>query len=197
MSEVHIRINKRFFERTIFVLIILGLVAALFFQTPTVQEGVSVEEHAQVQQELASAQEEITALQAEILLLQEEANSAEEETTPQEPVTEPETTVSGTVSVSWTVQSVDNRFTSAVTTFRNERTHTEEFTYRLTWRGFEENTVFHTGTIVVPSGEQRPVTFTGGEKTILSDPPDTVHTLSLRITDSSGNLVDVLEERVR
>ncbi len=193
MSELHIRINKRLIERLFFLIVIAVLAVLLYLNWDSTVEVVDDERIPGLEQEIADLTSQLDAAQTRIQEL-EEAN----QTIPEpEPQPEPGQQLSGDIEVVWDVRMEDGRFVQATVVFDNGRDRSEDLTYRLFWQDFSPEIIFHQDTLFLASGRQATRIIASGEGSIPSRVPNEIDTIVLRVTDSAGNLVAQLQERVR
>lgn len=216
MGEMHIRINKRVFERTLFIIIILALLVALFLQynkeaTASPDVDVSALE-TQIQdlqnerdtlQAQLDAQKDAETLEAEAEAERNEALGEELEETETE-VTEPEPVeeeLSGEISVSWTVRSEDDMLDYVRINVENGLEKTQALDYLLYWDSLDENVVKREGDFVVKSGDAYAEVFIRDGVWDGDSLPRTHTTvdsdeLVLEIRNEDGDLIDKLTSNV-
>ncbi|MFT4249746.1 MAG: hypothetical protein ACMXYD_00050 [Candidatus Woesearchaeota archaeon] len=189
MSEVHIRINKRFVERTFFLLVIIGLVVALVLFEPSVVE--SADELASLQEQVQTLQAENTALQAQLTILQEQAEAAQEE--PEEVVVkeevqeEPEEVLSGVLDISYDYTASGGALQAFIVRIDNGLDNGQELTVRINWQGsLYQNVPDKVHEVFVQSGSLRNII----EDSLPSRPGDGIDTIRVSVRDANGNLVD-------
>jgi len=198
MSEVHIRINKRVVERSIFLVIIVVLAVLLFLRTPA--PVVDTAQLDNLQAENAALLAQVATLQDQIDILEKEPEVQEVEQTapePETPATNPEPQLSGDIQVNWSIRMNQNSFERATIVLENGRDRSEDVTYVVYWNNFFQDTVNVQASVFLASGATRTIQIPGGDGGLTANPPPATDTLVLRVTDSSGRLVRELRERVR
>ena len=200
MSELHIRINKRWVERSIF-LVIIAVLAVLLLLQPAGEVDSSELDALQEQVDTLSAQNQ--ALEEQVDTLESDLEAAEQETAEQEVEETTETeeeevveeTLSGEVEVTLEPRATTegDRLDYATVVIENGLETSQELTYRLHWRGVSTNQVppFR-DTITLSSGETYTLVVQGGDD-ISSFPPENDDYLRLTVTDSSDSSVAQLE----
>ena len=197
MSELHIRINKRTFERILFTVIILVLGALLLFQQPASVDTEQVQQlrdelsslndtNADLRAQVASLQEQVQALEAQNqnLTEQQEQAPAEQEQASQEPE---EPALSGEVAVDWSVTMNDNALDYVTIVLDNGLESTQELTYELVWNDatYRSNNVNARDTVIVSSGERETVVVDD----YISNPGEDIDTLLLEVSDEDGEYI--------
>ena len=189
MSEVHIRINKRFLERAVFVLIIIALAVALFLQPAG---EVTSEELASVQEQVdaLSAQnqnltEQLETTQQELVAAREELETQEEEEVVEEETSqEPE--LSGQLSFSYDWSTTGGTLNAFIVEVDNGLEQNTELEVRVKWQGGVWEQVNPTlKEVFVRSGEQANVIF----DELASNPGDGIDTLRVTV-HQDGSLVE-------
>lgn len=199
MSEVHIRINKQAFERTIFVLIIIGLAIFAFTnagsstdvdpeQITSLEEQVQnlTSQNTQLVEQLSELQTTNSGLQDEVDSLQEQLEQQEEqEQTAVEPETQ-EPQLSGELDISYDASIDENRLNRVVVAARNGLESTQRLEIGVKWNGV--NYPLKTQDITVQSGDFEQVIFEGDTGLGTYIPPD-VSSIKVTVTDDDEELV--------
>jgi regulator of replication initiation timing len=193
MSEVHIRINKRALERTVYWLIIIALAITLFVQQPT-EPAVDSEQLTILEQEVANLTAQNQDLQTQVTSLQETNADLidEKEVLEQEqasaPEPEPESTepeLSGELDISYDAVVSDNKLQRVVVAISNGLESNEMLTIRTNWNGGDLSNVVKTREVLVRSGNSETVLI----EDLISNVPDGIDDIKIVIEDADGNIL--------
>lgn len=186
MSEMHIRINKRTFERVLFSLVIIGLLLVIFLQPPG---AVNEEEVASLQEQVTSLTQQTTALEEELASTKEELAQAQEANIQSEPETttpepEPEPELSGELTFEYDWSTTGGSLNAFIVEIDNGLDRNRELTVRVNWQGGDLEQVVRTNNVFVRSGEQETIIIDD----LPSNPGSSIDSLRVVIRDELGTV---------
>ena len=140
---------------------------------------------------------EVRKLETLIAELREDIANMDTSAPQPTPEPEPEETLSGDLEITWDVRMSADRFEQVTVVFDNGRDRAEDLNYRLYWESLSPEFINHEGALYIASGGRQTRVIGSGDGSIPSNPGPGVTTIVLRVTDSAGNTVAELRERVR
>ena len=190
MSEVHIRINKRFFERTIWILLIIAIV--LFFvlrSGPT----VDTEQVETLQQQVSNLTQTNQDLTTEVAVLQTQLNETQQELEEAQAVPEPEPepepeepALSGELDISYDAQVSDGRLEAFIIAVNNGLEEDQSLEAQVNWVGGDLSQVVQYDEVFVRSGRNGQMVI----DSLPSNPGEDVDTIRVLIRDDDENVID-------
>ena len=196
MSEVHIRINKRFFERVIWVLVIIGIITFFLLTSPSTVDTQQVDSLQSQVDNLTATNEQLTTqlatLQAEVETLEEDLEEANSQPEPEPEPQEEEQQLSGNLDISYDAQVSDGRLNAFIIAVSNGLEFDQTLTARVNWVGGDLSQVVQHGEVFVRSGRNGQIII----DSLPSNPGSNTDSIRVLIRDADDRVVDQQTIRV-